>query len=483
MPSASSSLDALKAVIARHWGFSSLRPLQEQAMRAVLDGRDSLVVLPTGGGKSLCYQAPAVLSGRRHRRRLAAHRPHERSGGRPPRQRRRRRPDRQLPVRQRTLRRRNGPPQGRDSSPVRLAGTAGVVGLLPPVCSKSASTPSPSTRPIASATGATTSAPNIASWPASASSSPAPPSTATPPPPPNRSAATSSPSSPCAIPSPSSAISIVRISPIASCRGTTWPSRSAKCSTATTARPASSTACAAATWTSWPRRSQKRGVKAVAYHAGLTAEQRHEAAGGVQPRALRRGRGHGRLRHGHRPLQRPLRAAHGHAQVAGALPAGDRPGRPRRPGGRVRAAALRGGRRVASKSMLEKSAQEAEAEPEFLASALRHLDDMDRYARGAVCRHRALVEYFGQTYAAESCGACDLCLGDTEEVAGATVVAQKILSCVARVKESFGINHVVAVLRGDDTRERPPPRPRPADDVRPAQRATARPTCATGSTS
>ena len=53
----------LLAAIERHWGFPSLRPLQEQAMRAVLDGRDSLVVLPTGGGKSLCYQAPAVLRG------------------------------------------------------------------------------------------------------------------------------------------------------------------------------------------------------------------------------------------------------------------------------------------------------------------------------------------------------------------------------------------------------------------------------------
>ncbi len=63
MPSASWSLEALKAVVARHWGFTSLRPLQEQAMSAVLDGRDSLVVLPTGGGKSLCYQAPAVLRG------------------------------------------------------------------------------------------------------------------------------------------------------------------------------------------------------------------------------------------------------------------------------------------------------------------------------------------------------------------------------------------------------------------------------------
>src|SRR5438874_2116169 len=56
-------LDELKKVIEQHWGFRSFRPLQEQAMRAVLDSHDSLVVLPTGGGKSLCYQAPAVLRG------------------------------------------------------------------------------------------------------------------------------------------------------------------------------------------------------------------------------------------------------------------------------------------------------------------------------------------------------------------------------------------------------------------------------------
>src|SRR5580765_6589531 len=57
------SLDSLLRVIQRHWGFRTLRPLQEQAMRAVLEGRDSVVVMPTGGGKSLCYQAPAVLRG------------------------------------------------------------------------------------------------------------------------------------------------------------------------------------------------------------------------------------------------------------------------------------------------------------------------------------------------------------------------------------------------------------------------------------
>ena len=50
-------------VIRHMWGYDSLRPLQEEAIRAVLDGRDSLVVLPTGGGKSLCYQAPPAVAG------------------------------------------------------------------------------------------------------------------------------------------------------------------------------------------------------------------------------------------------------------------------------------------------------------------------------------------------------------------------------------------------------------------------------------
>src|SRR5689334_18869996 len=65
MPSAnpSHSFKDLLKVISHHWNFPSLRPLQEPAMRAVLQGRDSLVVMPTGGGKSLCYQAPAVLRG------------------------------------------------------------------------------------------------------------------------------------------------------------------------------------------------------------------------------------------------------------------------------------------------------------------------------------------------------------------------------------------------------------------------------------
>ncbi len=55
-------MDSLREVLTRYWGFDSFRPLQHEAMRAILDGRDSVVVLPTGGGKSLCFQAPALLS-------------------------------------------------------------------------------------------------------------------------------------------------------------------------------------------------------------------------------------------------------------------------------------------------------------------------------------------------------------------------------------------------------------------------------------
>ena len=60
------SVTELKNVVAKYWGYGDLRPLQERAMKADLEGRDSLVVLPTGGGKSLCYQAPAVLRGDGH---------------------------------------------------------------------------------------------------------------------------------------------------------------------------------------------------------------------------------------------------------------------------------------------------------------------------------------------------------------------------------------------------------------------------------
>ena len=52
---------ALSDVLERYWGYTSFRPLQREAMTAILSGHDSIVVLPTGGGKSLCFQAPALV--------------------------------------------------------------------------------------------------------------------------------------------------------------------------------------------------------------------------------------------------------------------------------------------------------------------------------------------------------------------------------------------------------------------------------------
>jgi ATP-dependent DNA helicase RecQ len=106
-----------------------------------------------------------------------------------------------------------------------------------------------------------------------------------------------------------------------------------------------------------------------------------------------------------------------------------------------------GGDVVKMRGIIEKSAEEAH-DKAFLPGVLRHLEEMDRFARGAVCRHKQLVNYFGQEHPDVKCGACDLCLGDFEAVPDAVLVTQKILSAVARVREGFGIGHVLKVLRG-----------------------------------
>jgi ATP-dependent DNA helicase RecQ len=54
----------LLATLRRYWGYGAFRPLQERVVSSLLGGHDSCVVMPTGGGKSLCYQLPAVMLGR-----------------------------------------------------------------------------------------------------------------------------------------------------------------------------------------------------------------------------------------------------------------------------------------------------------------------------------------------------------------------------------------------------------------------------------
>ena len=81
------------------------------------------------------------------------------------------------------------------------------------------------------------------------------------------------------------------------------------------------------------------------------------------------------------------------------------------------------------------------------------LRDMDRYAASVGCRHRRILAYFGEAYAKPDCGACDYCLGELEAVSDPIVLARKVLSAVARVDQRFGAAHVTNVLRGARTEQ------------------------------
>jgi ATP-dependent DNA helicase RecQ len=96
--------------------------------------------------------------------------------------------------------------------------------------------------------------------------------------------------------------------------------------------------------------------------------------------------------------------------------------------------------------MLEKNGEMSDARRTLLR-------DMERYAASVGCRHKRLVGYFGETFTKDDCGACDYCLGELETVADAVTIARKVLSCVARVGQRFGSAHVTNVLRGSDSEQ------------------------------
>ncbi len=86
-------------------------------------------------------------------------------------------------------------------------------------------------------------------------------------------------------------------------------------------------------------------------------------------------------------------------------------------------------------------------------AARQKLDEIFQFCTTLRCRHAALVSAFGQAWEKDGCGACDVCLGEHPVMEDGVTLARKILSCVARLRQSFGARHVVDVLRGSQ-RER-----------------------------
>ncbi len=95
--------------------------------------------------------------------------------------------------------------------------------------------------------------------------------------------------------------------------------------------------------------------------------------------------------------------------------------------------------------------EKREREARIARSQLRQ---MVHYAETRECRRATLLEYFGETFSQQSCDGCDNCLQPRETFDG-TVHAQKFLSCVYRIQArhgfGFGLGHIVDVLRGADT--------------------------------
>ncbi len=446
-PSSTWSLADLQEIIVRHWGYRTLRPLQDQAMQAVLDGRDSLVVLPTGGGKSLCYQAPAVLRGGttvvisplislmkdqvdslRACGIAAASIDSSLSAGE--------RFAYEMDVRQ-------GEVRLLFMSPERLVQTDFYRVL----------------QQIDVRTFAIDEAHCISHWghdfrpeyrqlsrlreffPKAAVHA----YTATATEQVRRDIITQ-----LALQDPVVLVGnfdrpnlIYRVLPrhdVLKQALEVIERHEGEAGIIYCLRRRDVDELADAL--------HKKNIKALPYHAGMTGEQRQAAQEAfaseqidviVATVAFGMGIDRSNVRFVlHAAMPKSLE----HYQ--------QETGRAGRDGLEAECVLLYSGADVVTfKSMLTKSAKEAGNEA-HLPNVFKHLDDMDRYCRGAVCRHRALVNYFGQNHKDANCNACDLCLGDTETVPDALIVAQKILSCVARVKQSFGIGHVTAVLRGEN---------------------------------
>lgn len=84
-------------------------------------------------------------------------------------------------------------------------------------------------------------------------------------------------------------------------------------------------------------------------------------------------------------------------------------------------------------------------------SAKMHLEAMVKYAESEICRRYPLINYFGELYQKDSCDMCDNCLAEEKNMSDLTVPAKKFLSAVKRTGEKFGANYIIDLLRGEES--------------------------------
>jgi ATP-dependent DNA helicase RecQ len=82
--------------------------------------------------------------------------------------------------------------------------------------------------------------------------------------------------------------------------------------------------------------------------------------------------------------------------------------------------------------------------------AMIKLRAMYNYCNAGVCRHKAILRYFGQDLKKSNCAACDICLGELKCLDDSLITAQKILSCILRLDQRFGSGYTASVLTGSE---------------------------------
>jgi ATP-dependent DNA helicase RecQ len=81
--------------------------------------------------------------------------------------------------------------------------------------------------------------------------------------------------------------------------------------------------------------------------------------------------------------------------------------------------------------------------------AMQHLDAIVRYVEDErICRRKLLLNYFGESFPADNCSSCDNCTSAPTPLTDITIYAQKFLSCVKRADEKFGAGHITDILLG-----------------------------------